>query len=423
MAQVVLFELASLQWRAEPAACRVALPAKRRGPVKRQRTAVDEELVAAHRRHSALAEQRANHDLVLATVMALLDPEDFDVDSKDVELALSSTPISPTRLSVSGVERLSRFAPSTRDLTLDDIDCEAPCLARMFAMLPRLTSLSVFNGCSNFFALLPVLRHLERIYIRAEHDQSFGKDELASFCWALNHEGRLRYLHLHLSHDFKHDSAIDAISQLVRCSHRLREIYLGALRSDAPADFSKVAQALGQHSELRRITFHNLLLSAAQIHAMLKPHILLREFVFRELGEGAASVLSAHPNLRRFTMDWGQLDEGEKLDTLHAVQGLQRLTDLTIACFTEREGHAVRDAISGKRLRTLVLLCTTSAVFGIIAYAPDGTSTFAPMVNTLRTLSLCDGDDATRALLRRMLPYTTVLPAASRRRFTRLAGN
>jgi hypothetical protein len=100
MAQVALFDLASRQWRAEPAACGAALAAPRRAPAKRQRTAADEELVAAHRRHSALAEQRTSHDMVLATVMALLDPKATTIVAKPGWLALSATPIPPTRLRV-----------------------------------------------------------------------------------------------------------------------------------------------------------------------------------------------------------------------------------------------------------------------------------------------------------------------------------
>jgi hypothetical protein len=421
MAQVALHDTAGRLWRAEAAACGAALAAQRRGPSKRLRTAADEELVAAHRQHAALAEQRASHDMVLATVMALLDPARFDVDSKDAELALLAAPIHPTRLVVRDAARLTRFARSTRNITLFGVDCAPPFVARTLAMLPRLTGLTLGLGCINPNALLlPFLRRLERVCIAGALHEEFDAADVVSFCAALNHDGRLRYLQL--AYRFTEDrdvaAAIDAISELVRCSPRLRDIELEEYHSAsgiARPDYTKVAQAVGEHSGLRRIGLNDHHLSAAQIHAMLKPHRSLRDVDFPHLARDAAHFLAATPYLRNLHIsDCGDSNEDELVALLHAVRSLEHLTGLMVAIRTAREGHALRDALAGKNLRWLSLttLDSTPEAFSIIAYAPDGTSTFGPMMRTLKTLQLetMGGFDAAAlAMVLRMLPYTDVV--------------
>jgi hypothetical protein len=412
MAQVALFDLVSRQWRAEPAACGAALPAQRGGPPASLRTAADEELVTHRRHYAALAEQRANHDMVLATVMALLDPDDINVDSKGVELALLATPIHPTRLTISSVDRLTRFAPSTRELSLDGIDCADSALAQAVALLPRLTEL-VLQTCSNTAAFpASVVRHLTGFFFLAI--SYLSARETRAVCNAMNHDGRLRDLRLACSFD-RDDSdcsaAIDAMSELVRCSPRLRSFSVKFGPHDRSSGFAKVAHAVGQHSGLLSVELWNTDLDRAELFAMLHRHKLLRELDVDARGVDAR-LITALPNLRIVEISHSDLNKDVTVEVCHALKGLRWLTELHIGDnreLTLGEGRAICDAIAGKPLRKLGLHGLSNAeVCRAIAYAPDGAPTFWPMRNTLRDLQLEPHDPITTPWFQAMLPQTNV---------------
>jgi hypothetical protein len=160
-------------------------------------------------------------------------------------------------------------------------------------------------------------------------------------------------------------------------------------------------------------------LDSVQLYAMLHRHTLLREII---VDVPCARLVSALPNLSDISAcDW-DLTEEQTVEFCHALKGLRRLRmiHLDIAGgglrkLTSCEGRAIRDAISGKSLTHLHLSGLTTDVCFAIAYAPDGTSTFGPMRNTLRTLYTGYNSDedssavgVATAWLRAMLPHTTV---------------
>jgi hypothetical protein len=412
MAQVALFDLASRQWCAEPVACGAALAAPRRAPAKRQRTAADEELVTHRRQHTALAQQRANHDMVLATVMTLLDPQDFNVDEHGL-LAILATPIPPTRLALLDADHLTLFAPSTRRLVLGGVDCASVRLAQTVALLPRLTELRV-DGCSSFAAVVPFLQRLKGLemwnYSMAETEY-LSTAAMTSVCNALNHDGRLRRLNLPCCFDGDGaTAAIDALTELVRCSPRLHDFAIDVDQEHQVGDFAKVALAVGQHSALREVWLRDTNLNPAQLYAMLHRHKRLRVIEVDVHMEGR--LISALPNLQRVDVTPSNLTEDQTVELCSALRGLRRLTELRIGgvrdC-TQREGNAICDAIAGKPLRLLGLRGLTTEVCQAIAYAPDGAPTLGPMRNTLRHLYLERCDPVTASWFQAMLPGTIVI--------------
>jgi hypothetical protein len=417
MAQIAFFDLASTMWHIDAAALGKTKPA---GCNKRQRTAEDEELVAAYRQHSKVALQKAQHNMVLAAVMSMLEDQVvFRVEDREDALLLAMSPIVPTFVSA-GAEFLQPFAKCTSFLELWKVDISGinvEVINIVTAELPNLAELRLHECQSMYVTAIigPWFRQLRAI--RMVNCTGVGASDVLNMCDALTHRAGITQFMFDSAYS-SHDSleagiaATAALSSLVSRSPALR--YLLPY-TPGNVDLAPIVTAVGMHSQLRH--FHvnpsDAVLDTRQLRQALAGHSKLRWITLSgDSMDALCGIIADHPRLSGVNTraPWSH-DDIIKL--CEAVRPLKRMTTLLMGAlvageFPLRVVDQIRNAIVGKPLREFVCLQINSIdSFLALAFDRRGVSTFGPMVDTLRSIAMLLPPEAV-SMLSRMLPNTAV---------------
>jgi hypothetical protein len=408
MAQVAFFDIAVTLWQAEIVSCGPRLAKKR------PRAAEDAALVAAHQHHRELAQRKAGHERVLATVMAMLG-QVYGVETDTETLFVAATPVLPSRLCFADATRLVCLqSAAVRSMKFSGVDFNGGRTATLAFVARAFAKEFCFQQCRgvDWRLLVPFASRLTVLEVADCQITAGDLSDLLGAC-----DGKLRTLSVAgcsalLWTDEEWRSVTDALCVMFT-RNPLKTVYLigNAMPADCTLD---VCAALSSIATLRTFSCFSQFLKADAVAALriaLAPQPQLRKLGFCCNDAAAdgdlAALLRGHPHLRSLVVTCSS-SLTRSLDALGTLKNLNQLTIVNDGFLLE-SWAALGAALGNMKLLTRLCLGTLRMpALMALAIGPDGEATFGALRHSLTQVTAMGCPADVLSALRCFAPFASV---------------